>query len=233
MSFDVSKAFDTAPHGALAYLLRHMGVPKSIIALFQRLSCESSVRIVTAHGLTEPVVLRRGLRQGSAESAVLFALLLEPMLRELDAKSGGGGGQGRTVRALVQAYCDDIPLFAHDLSQFTKLAELVATYLWHMGMGLNVKKCQYSTTTHHTSVWLRLRPDLSHPWVSFYAASSVPYLTLSLLPLGGRTTRQPRPLYPWDGKLVLVVYGTRGSHPGGAFVSGRRGGTICSPVPVG
>ena len=29
LAFDVSKAFDTAPHGALALLLRHMGVRRS------------------------------------------------------------------------------------------------------------------------------------------------------------------------------------------------------------
>ena len=140
MSFDVSKAFDTAPHGALAYLPWHMGVPESIIALFPKLGCESSVRIVTAHGLTAPVVLRRGLRQGSAESAVLFALLLEPMLRELDARSGGNDDLGCATRALVQAYCDDILLVAHDLRRFTELAGLVADYLRHMGMELNVQK---------------------------------------------------------------------------------------------
>ena len=31
LAFDVSKAFDTAPHGALALLLHHMGVPEELI----------------------------------------------------------------------------------------------------------------------------------------------------------------------------------------------------------
>ena len=53
-----------------------------------------------------------------------------------------------------------------------------------MGMELNVTKCRRSATAHHTIVWLRLRPDLSHPLVSFCAASSVPYLGVSLLPSG-------------------------------------------------
>ena len=66
LAFDVSKAFDTAPHGALALLLRHMGVPEELIRLFQTLSCGSLVRIVTAHGPTPSIRLHRGLRQGSA-----------------------------------------------------------------------------------------------------------------------------------------------------------------------
>ena len=52
LAFDVSKAFDTAPHGALALLLRHMGVPEELIRLFHTLSCGSLVRIITAHGPT-------------------------------------------------------------------------------------------------------------------------------------------------------------------------------------
>ena len=62
LAFDVSKAFDTVPHGALALLLRHMGVPEELIRLFQTLSCGSLVRIVTAHGPTPSIRLHRGLR---------------------------------------------------------------------------------------------------------------------------------------------------------------------------
>ena len=74
LAFDVSEAFDTAPHWALALLLRHMGVPEELIKLFHTLGCGSTVRIVTAHGPTPSIRLHGGLRQGSAESTVLSAL---------------------------------------------------------------------------------------------------------------------------------------------------------------
>ena len=89
LALDVSKAFDRAPHGALALLLRHMGVPEELIRVFHALSCGSLVRIVTAHGPTPSIRLDRGLRQGSAESAVLYLLLLEPLLRSLACKARG------------------------------------------------------------------------------------------------------------------------------------------------
>ena len=87
LAFDVSKAFDTAPHGALALLLRHMGVPEELIRLFHTLSCGSLVRIDTTHGPTPSIRLHRGLRQGSAESAMLYLVLLEPLLRSLACKA--------------------------------------------------------------------------------------------------------------------------------------------------
>ena len=62
LAFDVSKAFDAAPHGALALLLRHMGVLEELIGLFHTLSRGSLVRIVAAHGPTPSIRLHRGLR---------------------------------------------------------------------------------------------------------------------------------------------------------------------------
>ena len=89
LAFDVSKAFDTAPQWAPALLVRHMGVPEELIKLFHTLTCGSTVHIVSAHGPTPSIRLPRGLRQGSAESAVLSLLLLEPLLWCLASKPKG------------------------------------------------------------------------------------------------------------------------------------------------
>ena len=80
-SFDARKAFDTAPHGALHLILHHLSVPPEIIGLLLFLHTCARLRIVTAHGLTQPVHMLRGVRQGNPESPLLYALLLEPLLR--------------------------------------------------------------------------------------------------------------------------------------------------------
>ena len=150
LAFDVSKAFDTAPHGALALLLHHMGVPEELIGLFHTLSCGSLVRIITAHGPTPSIRLHRGLRQGSAESAVLYLLLLEPLLRSLACKARGDARHA--VPPLVQAYGDDLLLIAHSLPQFLEYAAAIARYLRDMGMSLNVGKCAYANTARIHSI---------------------------------------------------------------------------------
>ena len=131
----MSKALDTTPHGALALLLRHMGHPEELIRLLHTLICGSTLRIVTAHGPTLTIRLHCGLRQGSAESTVLYFLLLEPLLRCLARKA-----QGDAVPLLVQAYCDHLLLIAHMLSQFLECAEVIARYLADMGIALNLAK---------------------------------------------------------------------------------------------
>ena len=44
LAFDVSKAFNTAPHGALALLLRHMGVLEELINALAQHSIGGSYR---------------------------------------------------------------------------------------------------------------------------------------------------------------------------------------------
>ena len=76
-SFDARKAFDTAPHSALHLILRHLSVPPEVIDLLLFLHTCARLRIVTAHGLTQPVHMPRGVRQGNPESPLLYAVLLE------------------------------------------------------------------------------------------------------------------------------------------------------------
>ena len=167
LAFDVSKAFDTAPHGALALLLRHMGLPEELIRLFHTLGCGSVVCIVTAHGPTRSIRRHRGLRQGSAESTVLYLLLLEPLLRSLGSKAQGDALHA--VPPLVQAYCDDLLLIAYSLPQFLEYAAAIAQYLADMGKSLNVGKCVYATTARIPSIMVCLNPgSTAVPCVCFH-----------------------------------------------------------------
>ena len=179
LAFDVFKAFEPAPHWALAFLLHHLGVPEKLIKLFHTLSCASAVRNVTAHGPTVSIRFHRGLRQGSAESAVLYLLLLEPLLRSLARKAHPD--TRHAVPPLVQAYCDDLSLIAHSLPQLLEYAAALAQYLGDMGMSLNVGKSGYATTSCVPSIMVHLNPNNAvNPWVRVVAKSTVPYLGLRL-----------------------------------------------------
>ena len=179
LAFCVSKAFDTAPHGALALLLRHMQVPEELIRLSHTLSCGSLVCIVTAHGPTPSIRLHRGLRQGSTDSAVLYLLLLDPLVRSLACKARGDARH--TVPPLVQAYCDDFLLIAHSLPQFLEYAAAIAQYLTDMDMSLNVGKCVYANTARIPSIMVCLDPEnAAAPCVCLHPKGTVPYLGLRI-----------------------------------------------------
>ena len=180
-SFDARKAFDTAPHGALHLILRHLSVPPDVIDLLLFLHTCARLRIVTAHGLTQPVYMLRGVRQGNPESPLLYALLLEPLLR---AQGHRLRPQGGAEHGLIQAYIDDLLVVAHTLQHFVEGVEAVAAYLGMMGMELNPRKCAMATTEGVPGLQLRLCPHLENPWYWVPAADSVPYLGLQLQPDG-------------------------------------------------
>ena len=161
--------------------MRHLFVPPEVIDLLLFLNTCARLRIVTAHGLTQPVHMLRGVRQGNPESPLLYALLLEPLLRAQvhRLRPPGGAEQG-----LIQAYIDDLLVVAHTLQHFVEGVEAVATYFGMMGMELNPRKCAMATTEGVPGLQLRLRPHLENPWHWVPAANSVPYLGLQLQPDG-------------------------------------------------
>ena len=116
-SFDARKAFDTAPYGALHLILRHLSVPPEVIDLLLFLHKCARLRIVTAHGLTQPVYMLCGVRQGNPESPLLYALLLEPLLRAQGHRLRPPGG---AEHGLIQTHIDDLLVVAHTLQDFVK-----------------------------------------------------------------------------------------------------------------
>ena len=114
-SFDARKAFDTAPHGALHLILRDLSVPLDVIDLLLFRHTCARLRSVTAHGLTQVVPMLRGVRQGNPESPLLYALLLEPLLRAQGHRLRPPGG---AEHGLIQAYIDDLLVVAHTLQHF-------------------------------------------------------------------------------------------------------------------
>ena len=180
-SFDARKVFDTAPHGALHLILRHLSMSPEVIDLLLFLHTCARLRIVTAHGLTQPVHMLCGVRQGSPESPLLYSLLLEPLLRDLGHRLRPPGG---AERGLIQAYIDDLLVVAHTLQHFVEGVEAVAAYLGMMGMELNPRKCAMATREGVPGLQLRLCPHLENPWHWVPAADSVPYLGLQLQPEG-------------------------------------------------
>ena len=180
-SFDARKAFDTTPHGALLLILRHLSVPPEVIDLLLFLHTCARLRIVNAHGLTQPVHMLRGVRQANPESLLLYALLLEPLLR---AQGHRLRPPGEAERGLIQAYIDDLLVVAQTLQHFVEGVEAVAAYLGMMGIEINPRRCAMATTEGVPGLQLRLCPHLENPWHWVPAADSDPYLGLQLQPDG-------------------------------------------------
>ena len=175
-SFDARKAFNTATHGALHLTLRHLSVPPEVIDLLLCPHTTARLRVATAHGLTQPAHMLRGVWQGSPK-APCYTPLLRAQRHRLHPP-------GEAERGLIQAYIDDLPVVAHTLQHFVQGVEVVAAYLAMMGMELNPRKRAMATTEGVPGLHLCLCPHLENPWHWIPAVDSVSYLGLQLQPDG-------------------------------------------------
>ena len=157
ISFDASKAFDSAPHGAISLVLTHLGMPQNLRSLFLFAHVGARVRLIAAHGLTEVVILHRGVRQGAVESPILYNLLLEPLLRALPSSVQ------INPDSLLSGYCDDLVLIVHSWEDLHSAVEYMSKYLAALGMSFNPKKGKFMTTEQAAGVLVFLSGKMGIP----------------------------------------------------------------------
>ena len=80
LQLDITRAFDSVSHSYLRKVLTHMRIPSTLINLIMLITTSLSAQVIINDHLTDCFPIGRGLPQGSALSAVLFILCLEPLL---------------------------------------------------------------------------------------------------------------------------------------------------------
>ena len=184
-------------------------MPPAVIDLLIFLHTAARLPIDTAHGLTQPVNMLWGVRPGHPKSPLLYALLLEPLLR---AQGYRLRPPREAERGLIKAYIDYLQVVAHTLQHFVEGVEAVAVYPGMMGMELNPRKCAIATMEGVPGLHLRLLPQLEDPWHWVPTGDSVPYLRLQLQLEGGFSLQRKHQL-----RLAAVYHrclNTRtGQHP--------------------
>lgn len=114
LSVDFKSAFDSVKHSYLRSVLQAIGLGPRAVRLLMALATQLLARVITNDNLSKPFSVERGLPQGSALSAVLFILCLEPVIRVAShrVREGGGGIDiGLHIRIIILYVC-----FADDLN---------------------------------------------------------------------------------------------------------------------
>ena len=97
-------------------------------------------RIRTAHGLTEPVNIKRGMLQGDSASPARFLAFMNPALVIVNKYSQGikspTGGKVAAVCAV-----DDTILYANNQKDMQETTDMYVDWLNYVKMEANVEKC--------------------------------------------------------------------------------------------
>lgn len=108
---DLRKAYDSVEHQVLVNTLRKYNFNERTIQLIKLLLSENTLQFKTAHGLSPPVNVGRGVRQGDIISPTLFLIFINPLierLHEMTERYTMSNGK----RKITTFYADDGVLYA-------------------------------------------------------------------------------------------------------------------------
>jgi hypothetical protein len=130
--FDFRAAFPSVSHTYIMKVLHHLGFPKTALALVTALYNQNRC-LISCHGSLYPGFdVKAGIRQGCPLSPLLFAVVVDMLLRRLAAF---------LPDAVCRAFADDTAVVLQDLRGVAGILNSVFTEFGHIsGLRLNLPK---------------------------------------------------------------------------------------------
>ena len=144
--FDLEDAFGSVPHTLIDSTLERNFLPENIRNYFHKLYTHSTAVVETKSWRSNPFTFRRGVFQGDPLSPIVFLLVFNPILQELQNQSHKGYKLG-DVSHVSLPYADDFCLISTNLLTHQKLIDKIHSQVTSMGMKLKPSKCRSFSLT--------------------------------------------------------------------------------------
>lgn len=154
---DIAKAFDTVPHKAIGDGLRAKGIPAEVAEYVQNMYDGCKTKIKTEKD-TISIQLKRGVKQGDPLSPLLFNVIVDPIIDEIDETTEGIKMGDDEVSILASA--DDLVLMAKDKRTAAEILKKLNKYLEELGMGIQRDKCASFQIARKNKTWHILDPKI-------------------------------------------------------------------------
>lgn len=139
---DLENAFGSVPHSHILNTLAALGLPEDLIRVIADLYDGSTTQARTANGLTEPISITSGVKQGCPLSPIIFNLAIEPLIRSIRVlrKETAYKLVGGTQLQLL-AYADDLCFISKSKEGLQQLLDVAATVADWCGLKFKPPKC--------------------------------------------------------------------------------------------
>jgi hypothetical protein len=137
---DFKKAYDSIHRESLVNILKEFRFPSKIVNLIGATISQTDIKVKIANTISKPVGGSTGLRQGDALSPVMFNLVLEKIVREMNISEGIELGQ---VKIGLIAYADDIALLGDNIEVIKSLGKKLIKTAEKVGLTINDDKTEY------------------------------------------------------------------------------------------
>ncbi|GFT18733.1 retrovirus-related Pol polyprotein from type-1 retrotransposable element R2 [Trichonephila clavipes] len=129
---DISNAFGSVPHEVILNALIANGVDHEFVSLVSNIYSNSTTRVFAGDGLTDPISIKRGVKQGCPLSGILFNLAIDQVLRTV---------QEEKEEKAILAFADDLVLLAPSPEELQDLLSLTNEALNKIALRVNPNKC--------------------------------------------------------------------------------------------
>ena len=139
--FDLEDAFGSVPHSLIDHTLERNFIPPSIREYFHKLFTHATAVVDTKSWRSSPFTFNRGVFQGDPLSPIVFLLVFNPILQELQNQNHKGYKLGDQSYVTLP-YADDFCLISTHKATHQKLIDKIHTHVSSMGMKLKPTKCR-------------------------------------------------------------------------------------------
>jgi hypothetical protein len=136
-TLDISKAFDSVPYQAVYNAIIRLGAPNQLVSYLAGLYANNET-ILQFGGHETDCKVNRGVRQGDPLSPLLFNLIIEQALLNLNVEVGFSIGD---VKCSGLAYADDVILVASTKMGLEDNIGRFGSHLASNGLAFNLAKC--------------------------------------------------------------------------------------------
>jgi hypothetical protein len=146
---DYKKAFDSVEKWAVIKSLKNCRVDSRYIDLISNIY-ENATMIISLHERTNPIPIKRGVRQGDTISPKLFTLAMEDIFKNLKWKDKGININGERLNHL--RFADDVILLAESFEELSEMLCELDEESNKIGLEINLKKTQVMYTENTDQV---------------------------------------------------------------------------------
>ncbi len=128
--------------------LEFLGLHRDFTTLVSNLYSGASTQFITSHGHTPPVGIGRGTLQGDPLSPLPFDLMIEPLIRWLNAADKGYNITSCDLKLASKWYAEDGTLITNSVDDMISLLSVVQQFSEWSGIKLNIDKCKVTAYIH-------------------------------------------------------------------------------------
>lgn len=143
ITLDLSKAFDRVSHHSIKRALTRKNIDVKTVRIIMDNYRDATTTLSCNGQEVGTIRLNRGVKQGDPLSPVLFNMVIDELLCNIDGKGGVQMGDNTKLSAL--AYADDICLCSEDRGDAGRLLSATVKFVEKRGLEINVGKCNSLT----------------------------------------------------------------------------------------